>query len=222
MANCILQSRHWPATVSRNCGDAAGRCAPSKRRALTAAPSGARPLRCPPPARTGGLGVERPVRLVCHQAGSVPRSAGLLEVGPPAARSTATRWLRTGVSASLLKAKVPARHAGRPSAAIVTTATAGMRRAAGNAPGNRSGGTAQRPPTRASGGISGYHTGDLYGGDNGRTGRVGRGRADRCLRTRPGGARRSTSLPGAKPARDGRRGNAATDHPEHAACRTPA
>ena len=68
-----------------------------------------------------------------------------------------------------------------------------------------------------------HHTADRTGGDNGWTGRVGRGRADRCLRTRPGCARRSTSLPGGKPGRDGRRSDAATrPSPSTQPCGAPA
>ncbi len=61
-----------------------------------------------------------------------------------------------------LKAKVPA--------------MAGMRRYAGTDTGtrggNRTGNTVQRPPTGPSGVVCQYHTGDRYGGDNGRTGRA--------------------------------------------------
>ncbi len=42
MANRVRQPRHCPDTVSRRCGDAAGRRAPSSRRELTSPPSGAR------------------------------------------------------------------------------------------------------------------------------------------------------------------------------------
>ena len=38
IANRVRQPRHCPATVSRRSGDAAGRCAPSSRRALNAPP----------------------------------------------------------------------------------------------------------------------------------------------------------------------------------------
>ena len=49
IANCVIQPRHSPATVSRRSGDAAGRCARRSRRPLTSPPPGARHRPSPPP-----------------------------------------------------------------------------------------------------------------------------------------------------------------------------
>ena len=222
MANCILQPRHWPATVSRHSGDAAGRCSPSSRRALTAAPPGVRPRPLPAPARDRARRRWRRVPSGATRSSSSRQrttSAGSIQAGP-AARAAAARGLRAGGADSPCRRKCQ-------------RTTPGL-----DAPRHRHNGDGRHAPRRrqrawqpigrhgkraADGSArrdSQYHTGDRGRGDNGRTGRVGRGRADRCLRTRPGGARRSTSLPGARPARDGRRGNAATDHPEHAGVRS--
>ena len=50
-ANWVIQPRHSPATVSRRSGDAAGRCAPSRRALNSPPPPDARPRprSCPPP-----------------------------------------------------------------------------------------------------------------------------------------------------------------------------
>ena len=79
MANCVMQPRHSPATVSR-CAGAAGRCAPSSRRLLTSPPPGARhpalsPTRDLHPLERDSM-MQTASRLHRHDApstGSVPR-----------------------------------------------------------------------------------------------------------------------------------------------------
>ena len=217
MANCVRQPRHWPATVSRRSADAAGRCSPSSRRALTAPPPGARPRPFPAPARARA-------RRRWHRVPSGPtRASSSRQRTTPAVFSRPVRGPRDSDENAESKgfqirlegeSAGEARRAAMRRVRIGTTAMAGMRRDAGNDTGAR-GETdpatqPQGPPTGASGGICATTRGDRAGGDNGWTGRVGRGLADRCLRTRPGCARRSTSLPGGKPARDSHGGNAAT------------
>ena len=214
MANC-MQISHSPATVFRRSTNAVG---PLHRRA--------RPRPFPAPARTGA----RRRRL---RASSGPtRSSSSRRRTTPAASSRPVSGLRDSDEKTenvgcrfALKEKVPARRAGRRCAAFASARRPRPARAATPAmtveragdPNRRHSATAadrnrQDRPAWFSSTTRGIGTAATMG----ETGRVGRGRADRCLRTRPGGARRSTSLPGGKPARDGRRSNAASDHPEHA------
>ena len=117
----------------------------------------------------------------------------------PAARSAATRRLRTGVSASLLKAKVPARHAGSQ-----CTASASARQ--------------RRPARAATPTTAPQRTWEPVWRHSATTG-AGRARAGGQVlahaRTRPGGAPGDRAATRRKPAGDGRRGNAATVYPEH-------
>ena len=215
IANCILQPTHWPATVSRHAGDAAGRCSPSKRRALTAEPSGARPRRRPPPARAGARRRWCRTRLVCHQAGSVPRSAGLLEVGPPPVRRR-REGREPGLQLRSWRQKCrhgtprvdasPSSRRRRPAWAATPATTPGTH--VGTDPAAQRQGRGQERPA----GFPVPHGGSLRRRQwaNG----AGRARAGGQVLAHAAGRRPAINVvAGAKPAPDGRRGNAATDHP---------
>ena len=84
-ANWVIQPRHCPATVSRRSGDAAGRCAPSRRALNSPPPPDTRPRSCPPPtpaSRASGP----PRSKSTSSTGSVPWPSGVLEVDPEPAR----------------------------------------------------------------------------------------------------------------------------------------